>query len=153
MRSEGRLWTRALCWLLLVVLGGTSSVARAAPHIELFSPQGSLKDVRQVSVRFSAAMVAFGDPRLAEPFSIDCPVAGRGRWADGRNWVYDFEADLAAGVVCRFTLKADARSLAGDAFADAPTFSFDTGGASIRRVMPYEGSSNIDSDQNLYPRA
>ena len=147
MRSEGRLWTRALCWLLLAVLGGTSSVARAAPHIELFSPQGSLKDVRQVSVRFSAAMVAFGDPRLTEPFSIDCPVAGRGRWADGRNWVYDFEADLAAGVVCRFTLKADARSLAGDAFADAPTFSFDTGGPSIRRVMPYEGDSNIDSDQ------
>ncbi len=143
---QGARW-RAVSLFLLVLLVGASGVARAVPQIEIFSPQGSSKDVRQVTARFSEAMVAFGDPRLAEPFSIDCPAAGRGRWADGRNWVYDFEGDLAAGVVCRFTLKSDTRSLAGAAFADTPVFSFDTGGPSIRRSMPYEGDSNIDSDQ------
>ena len=138
---------RAVSQSLLVLLACASAVARATPHIEMFSPQGSTKDVRQVTARFSDTMVAFGDPRLAEPFSIDCPATGRGRWADGRHWVYDFEADLAAGVVCRFTLKPDARSLAGEAFAATPVFSFDSGGPSIRRAMPYEGDSTIDSDQ------
>jgi len=138
-----------LSGVLLLMLFGLLHAATlaAAPRIEVFSPQGSLKDVRQVSARFSDAMVAFGDPRLPEPFLIDCPAAGRGRWADGRNWIYDFEADLAAGQVCHFTLKDDARSLAGEAFDEHPVFSFDTGGPAIRKAMPYEGDSNIDSDQ------
>ena len=137
-----------LLLLLLLLLGGVAgSDARAAPHIERFSPQGSLKDVRQVTARFSEAMVAFGDPRLPAPFAIDCAAAGRGRWVDGRTWVYDFEADLAAGQVCRFTLKAQTRSLAGERFADAPVFSFDTGGPAIRSAMPAEGDSTIDGDQ------
>ncbi len=138
---------RGLPALLLMLTGLPFGDALAAPHIEMFSPQGSLKDVRQVSARFSEAMVAFGDPRLPEPFAIDCAAAGRGRWADGRNWVYDFAAELAAGQVCRFTLKADARSLAGEAFQDYPVFSFDTGGPAIRASLPAEGDSSIDGDQ------
>ncbi len=37
------------------------------------------------------------DPRLAAPFTIDCPVAGRSRWADGRNWVK--LADRRHGII------------------------------------------------------
>ncbi len=33
------------------------------PQVEFFSPQGTVKTVRQVSVRFSEQMVPFGDPR------------------------------------------------------------------------------------------
>ena len=68
--------------------------------VELFSPQGFNKDVRQVAVRFSEAMVALGDPDLAEPFVVDCPVPGTGRWLDHRNWVYDFEYDVPGAVRC-----------------------------------------------------
>ena len=56
-----------------------------AATVEAFSPQGTVKDVRQVAVRFSEPMVAFGDPRLPEPFAIACDARGRGRWADTRN--------------------------------------------------------------------
>ncbi len=138
---------RGLLLLLLLMLGLFSAAVLAAPRVELFSPQGSLKDVRQVTARFSEAMVAFGDPRLPEPFVIDCPAAGRARWADERNWVYDFEADMGAGQVCRFTLKADARSLAGARFEEHPVFSFDTGGPAIRTSLPGEGDGSIDADQ------
>jgi len=51
--------------------------------------QGTVKGVRQVAVRFSAPMVIFGDPRLPEPFQIECPAKGRTRWADTRNWVFE----------------------------------------------------------------
>ena len=56
-----------------------------AAKVEMFSPQGEVKGVRQVSARFSEAMVAFGDPRLVEPFDIDCPEQGSARWADQKN--------------------------------------------------------------------
>jgi hypothetical protein len=29
---------------------------------------------------------------------------GRVRWIDEKNWAYDFERDLPAGVSCEFTL-------------------------------------------------
>lgn len=138
---------RDLSLLLLLLLAAIGGTVLAAPQVEMFSPQGSLKDVRQVTARFSELMVAFGDPRLPAPFTIDCAASGRARWADGRNWVYDFDADMAAGQVCRFTLKADTRSLAGEAFADFPVFSFETGGPAIRTSLPGEGDSSIDADQ------
>jgi len=62
--------------------------------------------VRQVSARFAQAMVPFGDPRELDPFEVDCAEKGKGRWADARNWVYDFDRDLPAGVRCGFTLKS-----------------------------------------------
>src|SRR4030042_5646926 len=80
--------------------------AAEKPAVEIFSPQGTVKGVRQVTVRFSEQMVPFGDPRgLIAPFAIDCPEKGRGRWADGKNWVFDFEKDLTAGDRWTFRLK------------------------------------------------
>ncbi len=67
------------------------------------SPSGNRERGSQVSVRFSEQVVPFGDPRsLTDPFDIVCPEKGAGRWADGRNWVYDFEKDLPAGIQCEF---------------------------------------------------
>ncbi len=84
--------------------------AEEEPQVEFFSPQGTVKTVRQVSVRFSEQMVPFGDPRgLIEPFDIDCSEKGTSRWADGKNWVFDFEKDLPAGIRCEFKLKAGAQ--------------------------------------------
>jgi hypothetical protein len=92
-------------------------------------------------------MVAFGDPRLPEPFDIDCAARGRGRWADTRNWVYDFESNLPAGLVCRFTLREGLKSVAGGAVTGGRQYSFDTGGPSIRASLPMEGDSGIDAEQ------
>src|SRR5688572_20990686 len=95
-----------------------SALASAAPQVQHFNPQGEAKGVRQVTARFSEPVVAFGDPRLADPFAAQCDgdaaeVKGRGRWADTRNWVYDFENDLPAGQRCRFTIKADFKAVNG----------------------------------------
>ena len=73
--------------------------AEEGARVEIFSPQGTVKGVRQVSVRFSEQMVPLGDPRVVtDPFEITCPEKGTSRWADGKNWVFDFERDFPAGI-------------------------------------------------------
>jgi hypothetical protein len=129
---------------LAAALVGAVTGAFAAT-VETFSPQGEVRGVRQVAARFSAQMVPFGDPRVVEPFDVACPEKGTGRWADGRNWVFDFPRDLPAGVACTFTVKPGLTTLAGDAVAPAK-FAFTTGGPAIRRSLPYEGAA-IDENQ------
>ena len=92
-------------------------------------------------------MVAFGDLRLGDPFSIDCPEKGAGRWIDGNNWSYDFVRDLPAGVACQFTLKPDAKDLAGKPLVGEHHFSFNTGGPAVIESLPRRGSRNIDEQQ------
>ena len=67
-----------------------ASLAIAEPRVDSFNPQGEAKGVRQVTARFSEPMVAFGDPRLADPFAVKCTadearLKGKGRWVDARN--------------------------------------------------------------------
>ncbi len=140
-----RLLKVLLCISLLVA---PVVYAENEPQVEMFSPQGTIKGVRQVSVRFSEQMVPFGDPRgLIEPFDIICPEKGTGRWADGKNWVFDFDKDLPAGVRCEFTLKPGLKTLSGKEVAGQKVFSFSTGGPSIRASDPYEGSRWLDEEQ------
>jgi uncharacterized protein YfaS (alpha-2-macroglobulin family) len=133
--------------LLAALMAAFGATAAQAASVEVFTPTGTVKDVRQVAVRFSANMVALGDPRLPDPFAVTCPAKGKGRWADPRNWVYDFEQDLPGGVVCTFALKSEARDVAGGAMTGTRQFSFNTGGPSIRATQPYEGSEQVDEDQ------
>lgn len=123
------------------------TAAADGPYVDVFSPQGTVKKVRQASVRFSGQMVAFGDPRLEDPFTVDCTEKGAGRWADDRNWVYDFDRDLPAGVACKFTMRRGLRSLSGEAVTGQREFSFSTGGPAVIRSIPYEGSEHIDEEQ------
>jgi uncharacterized protein YfaS (alpha-2-macroglobulin family) len=138
----GTPWLRAAAALVLAAASG----AVCAQPVERFSPQGTVKGVRQVTARFAAAMVPFGDPRQVDPFAIDCAASGRGRWADPRNWVYDFDRDLPAGVRCTFTLQAGLASADGTPLAGGARYSFDTGGPAVLRSLPYEGS-RIDENQ------
>ena len=48
------------------------------------------------------------------------PNEGKGRWADMKNWVYDFDHDLPAGVRCSFTLKAGLTALDGKPLRGRP---------------------------------
>jgi uncharacterized protein YfaS (alpha-2-macroglobulin family) len=125
----------------------TATPSAPAPRVELFSPRGDTKQVRQATARFSAPMVALGDPRLADPFTVTCAAPGKGRWADGRNWVYDFETDLPAGLRCSFRLKAGLKALDGRVIGGTGTFAFTTGGPSIQSSYPDEGWMQVDEDQ------
>lgn len=118
------------------------------PHIEVFTPEGVVKGVRQVRAQFSEPMVPFGDPRgIVDPFDIDCSEAGTARWADGTNWLFDFKRDLPAGVRCTFSLKAAVQTLSGQKLTGPSTFSFSTGGPMIKWSQPYEGNHYIDEEQ------
>src|ERR1700730_1311408 len=135
-------------WALTVLLSlcaGCMSAPRAQP-VEFFSPQGEVRGVRQVSARFATAMVPFGDPRELDPFDVDCVEKGKGRWADSKNWVYDFDRDLPAGVRCGFTLKAGVTALDGKTLESGQRFTFSTGGPAVIRSLPFEGS-HIDENQ------
>ena len=100
-------------WLGLLVQLVTLPVLAQEAHspvasVEQFTPQGAARQVRQVTARFTVPIVTLGDPRLPDPFDVQCPAPGQGRWADPRNWVYDFDEDLPAGLRCTFTLRAAA---------------------------------------------
>jgi uncharacterized protein YfaS (alpha-2-macroglobulin family) len=126
-----------LCFLGLPLAAGAQSITS-------FSPDGTVKGVRQVKVRFETQMVAFGDLRLSDPMDIECPQPGKGRWIDGSNWSYDFERDLPAGVACRFTLKPGTRDLAGAALTGQGAYSFDTGGPAVLEFLP---RGEVDENQ------
>src|SRR5690242_14651851 len=125
-----------------------SAFPQTLPQVEFFSPQNTVKNVRQVVVRFSEAMVPLGSPGVeAEVFDMDCPEKGAARWADERNWIYDFERDLPAGVRCTFRVKAGLKTLTGREIDGQRLFVFSTGGPAIRQSFPYEGSEYIDDEQ------
>ncbi|MEG0884131.1 MAG: alpha-2-macroglobulin, partial [Janthinobacterium sp.] len=132
---------------------GLAMPAWADSGVSLFSPSGTVKAVRQVRAQFATPMVPFGDMGLPAPFAIDCGkaepavVAGAGRWADERNWNYDFERDLPAGVACSFTLKPGLKDLAGQALQGTSAYRFSTGGPAIVEAVPYDGQPYIDENQ------
>lgn len=147
----------ALACLLPVagVSADRPSPVAAVAQVEAFSPEGYVRRVRQVTARFTSPMVALGDPRLADPFAVSCsgPSAGRpaaqgkGRWADTRDWVYDFDDDLEAGVRCRFSLKDGLRALAGTLVTGQRDFTFETGGPAIVASLPRDGWIELDENQ------
>ena len=129
------------CALLL-----TWSALAGAGTVSQFSPQGEVANVRQVRATFSEAAVRFGDPRAPAPFDIDCSEAGSGRWADERNWVFDFSRDVPPGVRCSFTLKPAFRLLSGAAVEGMKTYRFQTGGPAVVRIHP-ASSNQLDEEQ------
>jgi len=133
--------------IFLCLLGSMPAPAAQNPGVDLFSPQGTVKDVRQVSVRFTDQMIPFGDPRgEADPFDIVCPAKGSGRWVDGQSWIYDFDADLPAGLSCEFKMKPGLKTLAGSELTGQKVYSFCTGGPAILISKPYEGV-HVDEEQ------
>jgi uncharacterized protein YfaS (alpha-2-macroglobulin family) len=129
---------------IVLIAGG----AGAAPSVVSFSPQGTVKQVRQVTARFSEPMVPLGDPRVnSKIFAVDCGARGKPRWIDSRTWSYDFDHDLPAGIRCTFSLAPGLKTLRGAAFSGRAQFSFDTGGPSILESRPWPDSNQIDEHQ------
>jgi hypothetical protein len=92
-------------------------------------------------------MVPLGDPRVASPFEVSCGEKGGGRWIDSRNWSYDFDRDLRAGLRCEFRVREEIKTLAGKAIEGQRVFAFSTGGPSILISVPFQGSESVDEDQ------
>ncbi len=92
---------------LILIVSSLAWSQTPPPRVESFAPQGRVKHVRQVRVRFSDVMVPMGDPQAAlDPFEITCPSKGTGRWADSRNWVFDFAEPTWVPMVWPSTFQA-----------------------------------------------
>jgi uncharacterized protein YfaS (alpha-2-macroglobulin family) len=128
-------------------LAGVSAAQPPDSHVLQFTPQGTVKKVRQVTSRFSEPMVPLGDPRLADPFDITCPEPGTARWVDSSTWAYDFARDLPAGVQCTFRLVHGLMTLAGKPLIGQQVFTFSTGGPAITASTPPEGNEGIEEEQ------
>ena len=97
---------RACIRALAAIALASSTAAAGAVAIVAATPQGEVAQVRQVTVKFADAVVALGDPRLADPFTIACQgsvPAGSGRWANDRVWLYAFREPLGPGTTCSAT--------------------------------------------------
>ncbi len=137
--------TGIVSWLLALGL----SCAQAATVTSL-SPQGEVAQVRQVTVKFSEAVVRHGDPRLPDPFNVQCSgsrVDGTGRWADDRTWLYDFADTLPPGSRCTVAARSGWAPLQGT-LSGRTSFTFFTGGPALVRTQPYEGAQ-IEEDQHF----
>lgn len=140
-------------WHAVTAVGGivlllAGSLCAKAATIASVSPQGEVAQVRQLTVKFSEAVVPFGDLRLPDPMSVACQgaaPAGSGRWANDRVWLYDFREPLPPGTRCTLKARADWKPING-ALTGAAEFSFNTGGPSVVSVQPYEGAQ-IEEDQ------
>lgn len=139
------------------IVGGVfllmSAVLAQAATVAGVTPQGEVAQVRQVTVKFSEAVVPFGDPRLPDPFSVSCvgpaPKAS-GRWANDRTWLYDFESDLPPGTRCTLKARPEWKPQTG-ALTGASSFQFSTGGPAVSAVQPYAGAQ-IEEDQHFLLR-
>ena len=149
-RGASTLTHRATAVVALALVAATAAVAAesSGPRVTQFTPQGTVKNVRQVTAAFSQPMVPFGDPRAArDPFDVDCAEKGTGRWVFSRTWAYDFDRDLPAGIRCTFRLRAGLKTLKGKAVGGTRSFTFSTGGPAVLRSEPFQGNESIEEDQ------
>jgi uncharacterized protein YfaS (alpha-2-macroglobulin family) len=128
-----------------MVLLVCAALAQAAGVSE-FTPQGEVSGARQARALFSEPAVRSGDPRAPAPFDMDCSEAGSGRWADERNWVYDFARDLPPGAACSFRLKKDFRLVSGARVDGPQSFRFSTSGPAVLRIHP-QPHQPLDEEQ------
>lgn len=121
-----------------------------ALQISSVSPQGEVAQIRQVVIKFDEAAVNFGDPRAPAPATVSCSDAqaskGNGRWTNEREWVFELEQDLPAGVRCTVAVNTGFQSPAGRRISNVTSYSFNSGGPFVRRIQPWPGT-RIDEEQ------
>ena len=129
--------------LLATALAAATPPAQAA-RIDRVQPQGEVAEVRQISVRFSEAVVPLGDGRQKPPLTLQCngrAPAGTGRWADAQVWLFDLATPLPPGQQCRLQLAAGWQpTTTGTPLEGRTEFSFSTGGPAVLQVQPWPGT-------------
>ena len=158
---------RTACATMAATIAALCATSATAASIVAMTPQGEVAQVRQVVVKFSESVIAFGDPRVADPATVTCQgsvAAGSGRWADDRVWLYDFREPLGPGARCVVAIRADwkpaPKAAAGAASATGATsaasltgktqFTFSTGGPAVVSMQP--GGGEIEEDQHFLMR-
>lgn len=129
---------------------GLALIAAGAPAatVASVSPQGEVAQVRQITVKFSEAVVAFGDLRLPDPLALSCVGAappGAGRWANDRVWLYDFREPLPPGTRCTLKARPEWKPLTGTLTGNTD-YGFNTGGPAVVSVQPRDGGQ-VEEDQ------
>jgi Large extracellular alpha-helical protein len=123
--------------MLSFLLSGFLSLSFAQQKVtatQVF-PEGTVKNVTQIRIRFAKPMVKLGELSLQIPAESECFKNGAGRWADTQNWVYDFKEALPGGTRCVVSIQGE-------------KFEFNTGGASITNTFP-DTYRHIETDQNF----
>ena len=142
------------CALLASVLLLMPGAARAqTAEVVSFTPQGEVRRIQQVALRFSADMVRLGNSGegdAAAPLSIisiTCPQGtsdpGKGRWVDTRRYVVEWTRDLPIGTRCVATMRASIKTLEGRDVKTAGPWEFTTGGPKLAETRPYQSMSSI----------
>jgi uncharacterized protein YfaS (alpha-2-macroglobulin family) len=131
--------------LLAFVIAALAAAPAAAARVAAISPSGEVAEVRQVVVRFDAAVASAGDPRQSAPYALRCngtAPPGDARWLDDRRWVFDLREPLPAGQRCVLAPNP-ALKIEG-----AAEHRFSTGAPVVTAVQPYPGS-RIEEDQHF----
>ncbi len=102
--------------------------------------------INRFTMRFSEAMVPLGDPRATAPATVECAVPSAGRWADPQTYILEFERLLPGGLSCKVDLRGGLKSARGVYVGGTSSFTIDTGGPSVRAVLPGE-YDDIEEDQ------
>ena len=136
---------------LVLVLLLMAGVARAqTAEIVSFTPQGEVRRVQQVAIRFSADMVRLGEGDAPAPITVNCPQGasepGKGRWVDTRRYVVEWARDLPIGTRCVATMRAGVKTLEGRDVKAAGPWEFTTGGPKLVETRPYQGQSIKEHD-------
>ena len=138
---------------LALWLGLCTALGAHAAKVASVSPSGEVAEVRQVSVRFTLAVVPQGDPRLPAPFALSCngaTPAGTSRWVGAAQWVFDLREPLAAGQQCSLRAEASWQPLGG-ALEGAQEYRFSTGAPTVVQTQPHVNSA-IEEDQHFLLR-
>ena len=155
---------KAVWTAMAAAIAALAATSANGASIVAVTPQGEVAQVRQVVVKFSESVVAFGDPRLADPATVSCQgsvPAGSGRWADDRVWLYDFREPIGPGARCVVAVRPEwrpapkvaagaASATSAAALAGRTQFSFSTGGPAVVSIQP--GSGEIEEDQHFMIR-
>jgi alpha-2-macroglobulin len=132
---------------LFLAFGPMAASGVNGPAVVMATPGNGDGAVERFTIRFSEAIVPLGDPRAAAPVDVACSVAGEGRWIDGQTFVHEFSRALPGGISCTLTLKPDLKSLAGQPVGGQRRFVIDTGGPTVRAILPQKYDGTVQQDQ------
>ena len=162
--STARTWSRRVNAMATSLVLGAAALcvtsAAQAVQVRSVSPSGEVGEVQQVLLRFSAPVVPFGSPRLADPALLRCDglaaapstPPGQGRWLGPAEWAYELREALPPGVRCTLALRpnwqpsvavqaASGANSGPSATLDGPReFHFSTAGPTVQQVWPWEGA-------------
>ncbi len=133
--------------VLALALTPIAAWGDSSPQVVLATPGMGDGAIERYTVRFSQPMVPLGDPRAASPIKVECVVGGEGRWVDQQTYVWEFASPLPGGTTCKIALAEKLKSVAGYAVSGKREFTVDSGGPTVKAMLPQRWGGEIEEDQ------